>query len=193
VTYTVSNSKVKIIQNSHMKSFPAFVILTFPFILRFLPLFIEIALTLQSETDSYTYHKIFKNGFPPAPLSFPTKSSTDRLQSLQHSYKREDTVKALTGTCWNSQFPPSSLVWPSLLLPNPKTYAIILKSLVVKSSSCQAANYSLMQKAEAAKTKRNSTQCKLGSIPLLHPVPRFWRFLLLLVQLSKGHIQRKCL
>lgn len=71
----------------------------------------------------------------------------------------------------------------------------MLKSLVVKSSSCQVANYSLMQKAEATKTKvyLHTAQAGLHSFfPLLNA--QFLKFpTLLLVQLSKGHTQRKCL
>lgn len=47
----------------------------------------------------------------------------------------------------------------------------MLKSLVVKSSSCQVANYSLMQKAEATKTKvyLHTAQAGLHSFfPLLN-------------------------
>lgn len=99
---------------------------------------------------------------PHIPFSLPVKVL---MGSCHYTQLQKRGHSKSTDTCWNSQFLPWSLVWPSLLLLNPRIYVIIFESLVVKSTSCQAANYSLAQKAEASKRKCTSAQCKLGWIP----------------------------
>lgn len=137
--------------------------------------------------------KLLRTKCSPPPLSLPSKSRTDRLQSLQHSYKRGGKVKALTDTLWNSVFLPQSWAWPSLLSSNPTAHKARVKSLVVESGRCHTAHYCLIQKAENAKTRHTSTQHSWAGFFffLLLPTPNFWCFLLLLVALSKGHAQIK--
>lgn len=113
---TLSNGKLKTIQSpeiflslyhSDLSSHPKWK----PFLL----LFTEMALVWPSR-DSYTYHKFAKSCFPRTPFSLPVKVlvGSCHYTQLQHKGHRNST-----DTCWNSQFLPWSLVWPSLLLPNP--------------------------------------------------------------------------
>lgn len=176
--YAVSDSKVQVIQNSHLKSFPAFITLTFPFTPRFLLLFMEMALILPSETDSCNYHRIVKNCFSLHPSLAPLQKQYWQAPVITTQLQKRRQNKSTDRHTLEFQFLPWSLAWLSLLLSNPKINAIMLKSLVVKSSSCQAANYSLMQKAEATKTKCTSTQCKLSYFPSFPcSTPNFWSFL----------------
>lgn len=96
----------------------------------FLLLFIETALVWPSKETVIPSTDLLRTVSPGTPLSCPVKVLTGSCHYTQIQKRGHSDS---TDTCWNSQFLPSSLIWPSLLLSNPKIYVIIFESLVVKA------------------------------------------------------------